>query len=430
MWYRSIFIFALLSFGAIALAEPVLPFGELWQKIEQQDPSLEQKQLEKQAAQAGAKMAQNHWLPRLRVGSQVLSSDAPGTALFMKLGQTEIEAADFDPTDLNNPGRETYILAGAQLDWALYEGGRGRAGAKAGSQFLAAAGEAEQGQKLFTYIDALKNYRDLLTFQKENSALQEVGKLVDRVVARYQVGRKGNPVGYSGLLGLKGLRNRVSGLIETNRAQSQGIRASLSQQAGGLPKDWQPVASGKSWLALSSQRQNSPRAKALQLQAQGKGHMADAQKSRWLPQVGARVNYDRVQGDRGEGDAVSGGLYLQWELLSPENRGSFRQAHFQAQAAEAAARVALQQEEVQWQESQSALSATRENLKLLAASDQLLSEQMRVSQKLFLNGSMNALQLTEVLSRRVDLLLDQSKAQRQLHSLEGAQFMLSGGKLP
>ncbi|MCB0364322.1 MAG: TolC family protein [Bdellovibrionaceae bacterium] len=430
MRYKNIILGALLAASFGARGDNNLKFSEIWAKIRVHAPELQQKNQERQAAEAAAQAAKKHWLPRLSVGAQALNTDAPGNSLFLKLGQREIQAADFSPTELNDPDRETYIMSGAQLDWALYEGGRGQKGSEAGGKMAEAASQAEQAQSLFLYTTALRDYRDLTALYSQQASLSEVEQLVNQVLAKYQVGRKGNPVGYSGLLGLKGLRNRVVGLKQANGAESQGIKSNLSQKAGGLGDTWSPVAESVSSHSKGKDHVESSRVKAHQLQAQALGFQAQAQKSRVLPYVGARVNYERIEGDRGAGDALSGGVFLQWEIYSSNSRGAYRQAYHQAQASEAEARKMQIEETIQFEQVMSGLKATQENLRLLEESSALLKEQMQVSQKLFLNGSMNALQLTEVLSRRVDLLVDQTKARRQLHQLEGAHFMLTGGQLP
>lgn len=53
------------------------------------------------------------------------------------------------------------------------------------------------------------------------------------------------------------------------------------------------------------------------------------------------------------------------------------------------------------------------NRKLLLESEQLLSEQARVAFRLFQSGSIQALQLAEVLNRRVDLVLSLKRLDEQ-----------------
>ncbi len=57
------------------------------------------------------------------------------------------------------------------------------------------------------------------------------------------------------------------------------------------------------------------------------------------------------------------------------------------------------------------LKAYQQNIQLLNDSYKLLIEQSKITETLFKNGSINALQFVEVLSRRADLITQQGEAE-------------------
>jgi hypothetical protein len=61
----------------------------------------------------------------------------------------------------------------------------------------------------------------------------------------------------------------------------------------------------------------------------------------------------------------------------------------------------------------------------LDESADLLEEQTQTARGLFRSGSINALQLVEVLNRRADLLVNRAQAELQLAQMKAALFMTS-----
>jgi hypothetical protein len=73
--------------------------------------------------------------------------------------------------------------------------------------------------------------------------------------------------------------------------------------------------------------------------------------------------------------------------------------------------------------------ALTKTLITLADSEKLLDEQIKIANTLFRNGMINALQLVEVLSRRVDLVGLQTEARMNLINVE-SQLLLSTNSKP
>ena len=65
-------------------------------------------------------------------------------------------------------------------------------------------------------------------------------------------------------------------------------------------------------------------------------------------------------------------------------------------------------------QAQESLGAIKANLDLMDDSSKLLEEQTETARNLFKNGSINALQLVEVLARRADLITNRAQAEMDL----------------
>jgi hypothetical protein len=85
-----------------------------------------------------------------------------------------------------------------------------------------------------------------------------------------------------------------------------------------------------------------------------------------------------------------------------------------AEAAQARADAALQRSRIETAAARRAQAALARNIQLMDQSDGYLQEQTESARTLFNTGAINALQLVEVLARRVDLLQARTAAQLEL----------------
>ncbi len=92
-----------------------------------------------QAARAEAARARAGHLPTISLSARGVRTDEPMMAFGLKLDQSRIEQADFDPARLNHPDAIGGWGAGASLNLPLFTGGRTAAGASAAG----AAADAE-----------------------------------------------------------------------------------------------------------------------------------------------------------------------------------------------------------------------------------------------------------------------------------------------
>jgi outer membrane protein TolC len=115
-------------------------------------------------------------------------------------------------------------------------------------------------------------------------------------------------------------------------------------------------------------------------------------------------------GDRDTANGYTAGLYLQWNLFNPADYGTLKEARLKSMAAEKYSEAMEQRERAEGKALEKAITAYKENLQLLNDSQKILAEQTQVTETLFKNGSINALQFVEVLSRRADVVDNQTEA--------------------
>ncbi len=406
-----------LTLPAGAFAQGPVGFPEIWSRIRSQSPGLRASDKDRAAAEQAATRARNHWYPKVTLDSRAYVTNDAGLTFFSLLGERRADQPDFAPPQLNHPGSSLWEKASIIVDLPLYEGGQKTAIADATNLAVSAQDSAKAAAVQMELAQAAREYALILSHGSDDSALRELDKRVDDLIKRYQLGSKTNPVGYAGALGLRSLQARLHGLLERNTAARKSLLAAISVRAGMETGSWTPAAVRydtmlNETLGIGPADEPSSYTRAMYDGAKVADGMKEAEKARHRPRAGFFVQGDFTNGDRATGASYVTGLYLQWSLFDASNNGAYEQGSLQAEAMRLRADQQAQNDTIGRIQTREALLATERNLKLIDESLELSDEQIRTSEMLFRNGSINALQLAEVLSRRADLVLARGEAER------------------
>ncbi|MGZ3788511.1 MAG: TolC family protein [Bacteriovorax sp.] len=361
-----------------------------------------------------------HWLPQVYLTGQSFLSNDPGTALFGKLSQREIQNSDFMADSLNHPATSLYTKAAIGVNVPLYEGGQKVAVNKA-MIFMSEAKESEARAVSTEFtIEVIKNYLIAKNLSSEKSELNKIKTMIDSIISRYQIGNKSNQLGYSGLLGLRSLKNRITALLDENSAKNSATEKALTELSGSkvdlkFSKDSSLQSLLKEYLSYSENGYvRSKRVQSYFQNAQSAKEVIDAEKSRNLPRIGLFGEGYAFNGDRSTGTGFTTGVAINWNLFSGNDYGATNEAIHKSKSAEYYAQASEQKEKVEYEGLKDARDAVNRSLHLLNESEDYLEEQTKISHNLFKNGLINALQYVEVLSRRVDLIKSKSTAEAEL----------------
>lgn len=393
-------------------------FDEIWDQLYQK--SLKQKAvvLEKESHEESLKRADRHWLPRVYVSGQWFSTNDPTQLFFNQLGQRAIEQADFAPKELNRPGRESFRAGVLGVDLPLYEGGF-KSSQSSMYYALVKASEIElKAKRSDEYSELARQYGSLLIITQNESRLRDLKVNLRKVISSYQVGSQSNPVGYSGLLGLKGVDNRIEGILAQYEMKiinaRQWINAKTEEQSA-----WQPDTKQKindfllSKLSSSMNSAHSSMILSQEMKLKTLDEMKNMEKARFLPRVGLFATNNLYSGERDTEYSQSYGLYLQWDLFNADSFGRVGEAGAKALAEQSKLQAFKQEERIMLGQLQESKLTLEKTLKLLDNSDLLLKEQSSNAMKLFRSGMVNALQLAEVINRRIDLVENKLSAETQ-----------------
>ncbi len=390
-----------------------LAFQEAWKIIASESKAQKASNYELEAAEEAKSRSKLHWLPRVYVDAKGYQTNDPGMSFFGTLSQRSVTAADFNPASLNHPESRWYTRGAIGLDLPLFEGGMKAAQVEMQGHFADGKRNSARQAKVGQFAEVAHIYGSLIGLGEQREKLESLNSSLDRLLKAYRIGDRSNQVGYSGLLGLKTLQNRLQGLLAENRASMKAQRAALEEM--GLRREgWVPekvkVQEFIQRAFASERRGESAATGALKGMALASEARARMEKARYLPRVGVFAEEYLFSGSRKTDNGFSAGLYLRWNLFSAEDYGIAKEASLSAAAFEMQALAAAEQEKAELRGASEAIEAVRENLELMEGSEALLEEQTKIAESLFRNGSINALQLVEVLSRRADLIVAHNDA--------------------
>lgn len=375
---------------------------------------LENVQLQKQRAE-------RHWYPRLMLDAKAFRTNDPGTILFSKLGERAISGEDMNPIVMNFPVWQNHEKTSLILDLPIYEGQIHRVQTSA----LEVAEESQEKKikavKVQELSRAMGYYGQLIILKNKEKELLPLVEIVESTIKRYAIGSQANPLGYSGLLGLKNLKNRLTGEMSMLQAQREALLASL-ESLTGLAPTWSPLENNVSALIqenvselTKNQQLESFSVQAMSLYSQSLELAAEGEKSRFHPRIGAFFDQSFYNSQETHfANSQNMGVYLQWELFNAKNFDGYREklllAHTQKQKTLA---MKIDQNN-QMNEKIKAVAALKKQIQLAEQSLQLLEEQTSVTRRLFNNGLINALQLAEVYNRRVEVISIKSQMEENI----------------
>lgn len=413
-------IVTLISFLFLAQAQAnnIKDFSSIWTDIYQKSYQKKAIELEKESNDLSFSRAKKHWLPRVYLGAQWFSTNDPTQVFFTNLGQRSIEQADFNPSDLNNPGRKNFKTATLGLDLPLYEGGMKTTQSTMFESLVKASELEMKAKKSEEYAEFSRHYGGVLIYSLNKKFLNELKTNLEKIITSYQVGSQTNPVGYSGLLGLKGVKNRIDGALYELEMKISHSQSWINAKAE-ISQNWLPDLSVKlndflyNNLSQSSSLSYSSLLLAQEMKVSTLENIKQMEKARHLPRVGLFAQNNFYSGSRDTENAQAIGLYLMWDLFNSDSYGRVGEANAKALAGNAKIQAGKQEEKIMLDQMIASKATLEKSISLLENSDQLLKEQSLNAMKLFRSGMLSALQLAEVINRRVDLIESKNKVEAQ-----------------
>ncbi len=423
------------SFGSLnAQSQQSVSFKDVWRQVKKDSKAIKSVELDLASVDQAESRSRMHWLPKVYVGAQVYSTNDPGASFFGILEQRSITNTDFNPQTLNNPGVNQFGQVTLGLDMPIYQGGMKAAQRELQRDLTKSKTLQVKDTMNRQYAVVAHSYGSINVLLVQKQKVVGLASDIEKIIKGYGVGNKNNPVGYSGLLGLKSVSNRVKALLVQYEQQSLGYYGALQAMGVHFKTQWKPHReSVQNYIARVlpvKGSESSFQIQALNANAKVAEKSSDMELARYRPHLGLFAQGYHFSGSRDSADGYTAGVYLKWSLFNPEDLGRHSEALLKSQVAHNYALAMAEEEKAKFQGVSAALSALKSNHKILLKSQALLDEQTNVAKKLFKNGSLNALQLSEVLNRRVDLIMSLTEIELNLLKYSSEQILNEKFEVP
>jgi len=405
---RLSFALVLLSVSSNLIASE---FSDLWKSVYKNSLSNKSYSEKLKSIKIAKDNVSKHWLPRLYFDSSVYQTNDAAYSFMGNLNQRSIKQTDFVPNDLNNPDRKIYQTHTLGAYLPLYEGGSKVNEVKA-KDYLYKATEAESKlAELALYSETVKLYGFYLVSSQSEKELLEVDKEVKNILKNYSLGNKNNPMGRSGLLGLQSLVYKIDAELDQLRVIKSSVLEALKELSQEknlylLTKNINLDLFLKENISslIKSDREESYKVKSLNKMAEMTSSYKEASKAFNLPQVGIFAQNSYYAGDRDQAQSQMIGLSVKWEFFNLVNWGKSAEVEGQAHAAKAYALAIKQQEKIKSDSNQSKEKVIKKNIVRMNSALKNLKEQTKINYRLFKNGVINVLQMSQVLNSKLDLI--------------------------
>ena len=392
-----------------AIPAKTLTFDSIWQQVQDQSLMQQSAKLKLESASVAVSRSTYSFRPRVYADLRIFQTNDPGDSFFGLLEQRSVENSDFDPGRLNH-GNATLLSRGALgVDFPFYEAGSKEAKTALYTHLLSAERFSQSQVIIEEYANALVAYAGLSSIGRNTEKLSTLKGQLGTLINGYQLGQKSNPVGYSGLLGMKSLLLHVEGLLDQWRAKEASWYALLSEMGVQDPA-WIPTRlDPRDVIEKYAPSENNLEEKsyaALRNDAYVLASFseADLEKTRFMPIASAFAESSAFAGNRSTELSYRLGANLQWLIYDPAEKGRDKELDITAQALKKSNLAFIRKEKAEKKQLLQSEGALKTTLKRLDQSEALLSEQIMISQTLFNNGSINALQFVDALKQKVDLI--------------------------
>jgi len=410
-------------------------FSEVWKYVSENSHTIKAGIYEEKSAELAKNRSSKHWIPKVYTDARTYNTNDPAMNFFSTLGQRSATDSDFStkstrsrlgnfydtnnnlyttpnvnslnllaPDTLNNPGSNTFTRGTLGLDLPLYEGSSKVNIVKMTEKKLEGKKKEREFSIQTDYFSTAYTYSSIIIMKSYLKKMIELNKIADGIQKRFQL--KGSPVGYSGYLAIKSLQNYLKGSKDIVLSQITSMKENLEVITGNkisnwTPKDYTALQFADKYLLIDKSDETSPElkiTKAYTSYAEGAEIQVEAEKARFLPRIGVFGEAYAYNGSRDTATSYNAGLYVQMNLLSPSDLGIVEETRNNSLAIKEKTEEMKQKDKAKYSSLIRLEKSFKENLLLILETQKLQEEQIINSQNLFSSGSINILQLTEVLN--------------------------------
>jgi hypothetical protein len=405
---KSLFILLFCSVVTNSYGAEQISFPKLWEMVANHSPSAKAIILEKEASNKSTERLSKYIFPTFYANSRLMATNDPGLTFMNFLNEGQVKQEDFVPSNLNSPSNHIFNQSDVGIDYLIYDSGS-RASLLSAKEHESKAIEYEQSFNLLNqYVHTFQYFSGYVLTKNYVSEIKAREINLNSIISKYQVGHKSNPVGYNGLLSLKGIQNKIDLIQLELNSNLNEIKNSLKLITGNSEMNFEPDSTSfedliKLYATIPENSNGSFQVSVEKENSNSLKEQVTQQKSQYLPKIGVFGQENLAVGERGSQPSYVVGAYLKYNF-SPTDFGSGDETELLALAMQKNAENIAINDSLSLEDAKNNLEKNKQKLILLNKSDEILSEQFNVLMNLYKNGNAPISQIAEIMNRRIDIL--------------------------
>jgi hypothetical protein len=225
-------------------------------------------------------------------------------------------------------------------------------------------------------------------------------------------------LGYSGLLSLKGIQNKIDLIQLELNSNLNIVKSSLKLIAGNPEMNFEPNSiSFENLMQLyGSVPNNSNHSFQVIAEKENSNSLKEQvtqQKSQYKPKIGIFGQENLAVGERGSQPSYFVGAYLKFNF-SPTDFGSGDETELLALAKQKNAENIALNDSLSLEQANNNIQKNNQKLVLLSKNDDILAEQLKVLMNLYQHGNANISQIAELMNKRIDILNEKYSCKQEI----------------
>ena len=405
---RILFFLYIYSIAQNSYAAEQISFPKLWEMVVNHSPSSKAFLLQKEASDKATQRLSKYIFPTFYANSKLIATNGPGLTFMNFLEEGKVRQEDFVPSNLNSPSSHIFNQSDIGLDYLIYDSGS-RASLLRAKEHESKAVEYEKYSNLLSqYVHTLQYFSSYILTKNYASEIKNREINVNSIISKYRVGEKSNPVGYSGLLSLKGILNKIELIqLELNSNLNQ-VKNSLKLMVGNPEMNFEPnsISFENLMQTYASLTVNMNKSFQVDVEKENSNALKEQviqQKSQYMPKIGIFGQENLAMGNRGSQASYIVGAYLKLNF-SPTDYGSDDEIELHALAKKKNAENIALIDSLSLLGAKNSLKKNKQKLIILEKSDEIISEQLKVLMNLFQHGNANVSQIADIMNKKIDII--------------------------
>lgn len=426
---NAIIIIIALNYTFNNFAKEILDFPKIWEMVYTHNPLFEIIDYEIQSSFEKAKRNSRHYLPIITLDSKIYFSNDPANQFFQYLNQAKVKSSDFQISNLNSPSDNYFYNTEIEAYLPIYHGGYFSALQHASEYSNIALKNKNEYKKIKKYNEILFNYANLILLNDLEFSIINIEKYTNKKISNYNIGKKSNLLGYSGLLTLKSIKNKLDILLKEISTDIKNTKNYLNIMSGIQSIEWETSSISfenliKIYSNPTKMEKYSYQAKAEISHANALKEQSIVERSQYLPKIGFFAKENLFYGSRGFNSTYFAGINFKIDF-SPTSYGSDNEYNILSNSHKKAAEEILLNDNYLIKKSTENIDLLYKKIDIINNEENILNEQIEVLEKLYKNGNINIIQIAELINKKSDIIKFKANIRQKLLLLKLDIFLCS-----